>query len=404
MTVLLNPYVLSAASAFDGVYFDSDLENFDDRFSDPGGAVTLGASSIAFSSASATSLDCVMSDTDSNPLQHAFSHFRWQVAGTIDAAWPGAGQQGLLIGGYPTGSSGAEFGSAIYSHGANASRTLEHMHANGSDLSSFGGFPTFPNTFTAPVSFTADVQRQGGDIVAEYMFDDGTYTGDDGPQTLTMKYDVTDSYTSPSYFLNALLRFVQGYLTVTYAKFSVSDPVPDIAIIGTSLTGSHKASTWANGYAPLLKTAFGGSMIVCGAPSAEETDWHNAYYTLLRMQPQKVLIELGSNEVINGRSLATIQTNLANAHDTMVAAGATVGFVNIIPWGSGSDTLVSDANSWLASNYPRVSDVYSVLTDGSGNLQSGYTAGGTWPHPNDAGHAAMATQVESDLTSWGWWV
>jgi lysophospholipase L1-like esterase len=109
-----------------------------------------------------------------------------------------------------------------------------------------------------------------------------------------------------------------------------------------------------------------------------------------RLQPKKVFVMLGTNDIGNGVSSATWQANLTTIYNAFTNAG--IGCVFLCPPPS-NNFDASVVKTWLNTNYStHYIDTYTPLVGTGTGLNASYNSGdGT--HPNDAGHALIASTI-----------
>jgi lysophospholipase L1-like esterase len=133
---------------------------------------------------------------------------------------------------------------------------------------------------------------------------------------------------------------------------------------------------------------------------------------LLSKQFRYVIIWGGVNDLANGVSENTIESNLQAMYTQAHNAGAKVISINITPWkgdtmASWSDaaqTAQNDVNSWIANTAINIDykvDAYSVLVDPNNayTLLPAYDDG-SHIHLSSAGYAVVANAVFAAVAIW----
>jgi lysophospholipase L1-like esterase len=199
---------------------------------------------------------------------------------------------------------------------------------------------------------------------------------------------------------------------------------------GDSVTAGTGASDAAHRYANIVAAAQGWTLVNSGiAGTALQNSVQSAAATIglatdnngrdtcanrvVRHAPDKVVILYGLNDLRlddAGYSTANYQTDLGEVVDLIVAGGTPAGSIVIgspsyctnyaahaAPWNGGSAekhaAYVAAAAAVATAKGTRYADVYAAMVAGGGNtLLSADNV-----HPNDAGHAVIATAIQAAL-------
>lgn len=117
-------------------------------------------------------------------------------------------------------------------------------------------------------------------------------------------------------------------------------------------------------------------------------------------QPNIILLHIGTNDILQGASLSTVEGRLNSLVQQIFNDKPSVDLIvsSIIPIDSGANTEVQQYNSYIQNtivpayapnDHIYYVDQYSNFVDSHGNILSSLYAG-DGIHPNDAGYALMA--------------
>lgn len=171
-----------------------------------------------------------------------------------------------------------------------------------------------------------------------------------------------------------------GTFNITSIDISTTDfKFGRVAILGDSISQGYGPSTYANGFAQKLKTNYPSLVLMAG-----ENDYTN--HALLHVpqviafKPQKVLLEIGVNDVGNSVAPATYQANYASIVSQLQAAGIQV--LHLKPYNT--NFSVTTLQNYITTTYG--SAVIDPATGGAGNFRDG-------THYNDTGNTAVYNAI-----------
>ena len=370
-----------------GVFFDSsDGDTFTGtKFSAPADAtLTTGASTIAFSSATAKSLDCVIKDSGGNVLESCFDSIDVDATYTL-TSFPSAGIEGFLTGLIQDVAGLGQYGTVIEAGGAGAGFALARIYNANSPMTTGTQF-----AFGAPITIRVQYRVRGTAVTATVTYPSTA----DEVQTLTQVF-TTSSFETPRLFSKLGVKFCQGAATLTALRVSAPYSNASYAFVGDSLTQGKYASLHANGYAAKIRAAHPDQVIIAGAPSATTANWLAATQPIIDMNPRYVFVALGTNDFTGGRALVDIQADYTTIVSRFTAAGITPIVLAAPPIGNGN---VPTFNTWLSTQGWTYVDIYSVLKGTGTSLAAAYDSG-DGVHWNDAGHTAVYSTVSSAISS-----
>ena len=125
------------------------------------------------------------------------------------------------------------------------------------------------------------------------------------------------------------------------------------------------------------------------------------------LQPDVILIQIGSNDLTNNEDVDTIVGNIENLYWTINDAGIRVVLSAVLPSGGEYTSTIpndkvnsinADLIQFCNDNQVAFADFHSVLVDGNGEFDQALTKDGGH-HPNDDGYARMAP-VADDAINW----
>ena len=189
------------------------------------------------------------------------------------------------------------------------------------------------------------------------------------------------------------LQSMGGTWNIEYFKWSSVDYKNiNFALVGDSITQGYEVTAIANRFADKIIAASSKKGIILAAGRTAIADIYNDIAELIRINPRRVIIMLGANDVISGFNEATIETQYAALINGIVAAGITP-IICTIPPITGKD--VRTFNTFLKTTYSgiyTVIDVYAALVGVAPDWDAAYVATGG-VHPNDAGHTIIYNTI-----------
>jgi lysophospholipase L1-like esterase len=227
-------------------------------------------------------------------------------------------------------------------------------------------------------TFTVKVKNLSTDS-AELTFAN-TWSMDDAVQTLI-------PYAYPCMFN------LGGTKTIEYFKWSSTDyKYANWALIGDSIISGYEVSDISKRFANLLSAASSKSNVVLAAQSLLIDEFTvNLAVEIGRLLPYRAIILLGTNDLMQGDSLATMQTN----YTAMINMIIGLGIVPILCLLPPCTSDVRPFNSWLSTTYGElytVIDLYTPLVGVDPDWNATYVATGG-VHPNDDGNEIIYNTI-----------
>lgn len=171
---------------------------------------------------------------------------------------------------------------------------------------------------------------------------------------------------------------------------------PDFLVRGDSMTAGYETSSIVETYVEKLKVLNPGKTFTKVARQNDRPSTAvEGQAEIELINARRAILFIGTNEVVDV-SAASALASYASLVAILVATGMaeeSIIHVNCIPRGPGNDAQIVAFNSGLASTYTNVVDLYSLVTDGSGNIQGVYTIDGV--HLNDAGNTVAANAINT---------
>ena len=166
-------------------------------------------------------------------------------------------------------------------------------------------------------------------------------------------------------------------------------------IMGDSITHGEYAGNYEDRWINLMKKETSKEFTVMAAAGNTALDINGNYSEIDLVNPTKVLIMIGGNDIRQGASLATTQTRYTNLINHLKGLGCEV--VHQTP-AADSNTDLSGLASWISSTYSgtdTVVDIFELTKDGATtNLNPAYDSGdGT--HLNATGQLAQWNEIKS---------
>jgi len=377
----------ASSAPFDGVFFDTARsDSFADRMSyTPNAALTVSASSVAFSSSSAVALDLNLKDTNNSVIWNCFDYWAMDATYTV-TSFPAVDVTGFFTGGINTGNPVSVFAAETKAHPASTTLLYRRLFLNGAiNVSGASGY-----SFSPGVTARIIIERQG-DLLTSTQ----TFAGVNS-ETLskTMVYSAT-SYELPRLFMMPFVRFVRGVHTLNSLKFSASYPNVKFGFMGDSLTQGRFSTAYGDAFPQLIRADHPGDVLVCAAPSATTADWLNASYSYLKMKPRYTFIILGTNDIGIGRADASIKADYTNLVNQTIASGSIPICLTVAPFNNAN---VPAFNTWLKAQGWNYIDIYPALLGTGAALNAAYNSGDN-VHWNTAGNLVVADLIRAYITA-----
>lgn len=361
-----------------GVFFDTAAgDKFTDLIipSDP--SLTVTDSSIAFSSSAAVILDALVRGLDGNALKSCFDHLEVNARFTVNS-FPAAAAEGAaavmlneILGVY---------GGRVAASGSGPGYILPALLGTNNQWRVNGT----NHAFTGPCSVRMRYRREGDQAKAIFSYDGG-------PET-TLSYTMVftpGSFELPRMFSGLGVRFRRGDMILEELKVFADFPNAPRCFLGNSLTQGRTATAYADGFAARIRANRSDPTLIAGAPSAKTGDWTTRLESVIRMRPKRCIVELGPNDILNGVSLGTFQTNYTTIMNTLIANDIVPIALSIPPLGNAN---VPAWNAWLASQGWRYVDIYTPLLGTGYSLNPAHDSG-DGIHWNGSGHEVVGDVV-----------
>lgn len=281
-------------------------------------------------------------------------------------------------------------GTRISSHPATGTQLFSYLDNVSSqiDFDAAGGY-----TYAVNDTIRIRAKRSGATLTGTV-----NYNGGADRAFSEVLHTASDDHELPRLLSTPMFFFAQGYYKIVSAKVSVGETNYKLGIAGTSLAQSRYSTTYAQGYAQVIKAAHADNVTVFAAPSGTSTDILGALPDFItHSRPDTILFEPFANDVLATVPLATTQSNVAAIVSLCEANGITPLFLNAPPLNS---TFATAINAWLLTTTYNYYDIYSVLVGSGIALAATYDSGDNI-HWNTAGHTAVASAVDAWLTSRG---
>jgi lysophospholipase L1-like esterase len=166
------------------------------------------------------------------------------------------------------------------------------------------------------------------------------------------------------------------------------------------IIGDSNAEGWGQGattWAGVLASNYNGHIALQTRAGATSVNLSNAIAETILINPQYALVNIGTNDAISGKTLATFQTDFALLIKQLTDNGITPIICTIIPHSTGAtNTLITTYNSWITSTYGGIYTVIDTFTAQSlGGLYNPLYNSGV--HMTPAGGLNFANTVISAL-------
>jgi lysophospholipase L1-like esterase len=381
----LPPVSPSDGILFDTVRGDSFLTDFVFT-SDPSLVVT--ANNVSFDSATAKDLDFYYA-IGGQEVGTCFDSFTLTFDVTINAGWATISQQAFESG-FKSQVTGL-YGVMTESHPGAAGNAYAMRWMNATPF----GAGVASSAVGAGITATITVSLKAGVFTVLGVYGGVVVIDLTSPMTLG---NPVDAYELPRMFSALGMNFILANMDVTSIKIAVDYPNAKYAFVGDSLTQGRFASSYDEGYGPIVRQTYPDDTILCGAPGARIADWTVPNVACVKkMSPKYIVLFLGTND------LPFVDAEVAKAeYDILANEFISSGFLVIaigIPPANNYKTPIF--NSLLQATYPRYVNCYTPLL-GTGNAMAPAYDSGDGVHPNSAGHALIATTIKSAITANGW--
>lgn len=373
---------------FDGVFMDTaNGDTFTGRIAyTPDAALTVSDSQVAFSSASAVSLDLKVNDDEGNALYNCFDYFDVDATFTVAAGAP-VGVDMVETGIQANNALFYMFATQLFSHPSVASRVLNKQILNSTPRSLGPNFYNISGSASMRFRFVRE-----GNIAKSITTYPGPVTD---TVTKTMVLGTSDAL--PVNLQVPIIRFKQGTLTLTALKVTALYPNARFGFLGDSLTQGAQTGNYTDPFPQKIRADYPGDVIVCGAPSSTSTNWLAATRSFCQMKPRTAFVLLGANDISTGASEATIEANLTTIRSRLLAAGVRPVILTPSPMNNVKATNVA---TWVAAQGWDYIDIYTPLHGTGGQLNAAYSSGDGL-HWNTAGHAVVYSAITAYIAAEG---
>lgn len=239
------------------------------------------------------------------------------------------------------------------------------ISANGIDIATSAS--SLPMTIGSII--TLSIERNGYNVVA---------TASNGTNSITVSYDFSTAYGTTAFLDNtgkyALYSF-GGTQTIQKLSVGSSEQIDnELMIIGDSKIQGYYLSREFNRLNNLLENT-----TINAGGNDTTVEVLDRISEIIALNPKKVILSIGSNDIRYGRSLASVQTDYSSIVTQLTSAGIEV--YHIVP----PETILIALEAWIKSTYSAtyISAVWDCLSDSDGSLKSIYDAGDA-VHINDS--------------------
>ncbi|TXH15298.1 MAG: SGNH/GDSL hydrolase family protein [Hyphomicrobiaceae bacterium] len=310
----------------------------------------------------------------------------WSVTATVRLnSWP-VNARGLYVGA-PT-YNGFFHGGEVCRHGGSSVYALHRSVLNGSPWANGANY----SIAGAPSAVLSASRNK------EVLTTSINYAGSGNTTINDTLVFASTTLELPRMFSNFGLNFGSGQIDVLSLKVTAEYANARFAFVGDSITQGRFATTYADGFASIIRASYPTTTLIAGAPSATSGDWTSRIASVTMMTPRRAFIMLGTNDIGIGVTLATWQSNMTTIINALEAAGSSVVLVSIPP--RGYSPVRTQFNAWLQTLGRPYIDIYTPLATGDA-LNATYDHG-DGVHPNTAGHAVIASTIQAAITANGW--
>lgn len=374
----------------DGILFDTARGDsfLTDWLATPSSGVTVTADNVNFNSAVDTDVEFYYA-IDGEVVGTCFDSFELTFDMTINAGWAATDQNAWETGFKSTVT--GMFGVMTKSHPGAAGNAYAVRYLNGVPF----GAGVASQAVGTGIQAQIIVSLRPGVMSVLGIYGGTTVVDLTSPMTLGSP---VDAYELPRMFSNIGIQFILGNVDVTGIKIAVDYPNAKYAFVGDSLTQGRFASTYDEGYAPVIRTSFPNDVLACGAPGARIADWTPPNVAAVeKMSPKYVVLFLGTNDLPFDDEV-TAKANYDTLANEFIAKGFKIIAIGIPPFNNYKVPLFNDL---LEATYSRFVDCYTPLL-GTGTAMAPEYDSGDGVHPNSAGHALIASTIVNAINSNGW--
>lgn len=188
-----------------------------------------------------------------------------------------------------------------------------------------------------------------------------------------------------------LWNFQGNFWISDWTITSTSQKNIDVACIGASNEAGRYAGAEATRYCEQAFTTLGLSFEILAGSGDRGTEVLLYLDEVIELNPTKVYLNIGSNDVASGQSSGTWQANLDSIISTLEGAGITVVLGTPVARNSNNLTIVQTYMNGLGK---QVIDIFELTRSGT-NLNGTYNIGDD-THMNATGNNVCADEVEAE--------
>lgn len=376
----------------DGILFDTARgDSFVGNFvATPSNGAVITPTSITLDSATPVNVAILLQNAGSN-VNQCFDDWFIEVEYQLTGPFGGADVPGILHG-YRDDPSGSWSGVMDRGHGGAGGGTAFPSKWLQSGAYGYGDGG---KAIGAGISCSGKLSLVKSKIDFFLVYD-GTSPGIN--QSLDLVY--TAGTTELPRMFNAIgIQFQGGHAVINSIKISVAYPNAKYGLIGDSITQGRFATTYAEGWGSVFRTSYLDDTLLCGAPSAKIADWTAENIAVVaKMKPKYAIVMLGTNDATFLATLPEMQADYTAVISEIESHGIIPIAIGIPPC---NQYVPADFNDWLQATYSHYVDCYTPLLGTGVTMAPAYDSG-DGVHPNSAGHALIASTIETAIVANGW--
>lgn len=216
--------------------------------------------------------------------------------------------------------------------------------------------------------------------------------------------DESISYTINTYYGSSpILRSFTGYCSIyslggdcEVSLFSQTSPEttnPDYCVIGDSISNRSAATAVGNEYQAILENNLNGEWVTYAGGGDTTVEVLGNMSQIEKINPLTVFLMIGVNDFRNGEAYNDVRDRHQQIVSELEALGFYVIILELIPCtGQNFTTWNNELSLW----YPN-RKIISLYDELGGNTPNPSYYAVDLVHPNDAGHAYIASLIESQL-------
>jgi lysophospholipase L1-like esterase len=189
-----------------------------------------------------------------------------------------------------------------------------------------------------------------------------------------------------------------GTFDVAYMDFTTRLEQEGTVVIGDDISQGFYITNDDLSYPDLLQQLTNEKVLNFASQTSRTSDWLNCINQVVQMNPSKVIIMLGRNDLSGAVSQATILANIATIVATLDGAGINYIILSVLPDSTVGASPINNLNTALLAAYPtKYLDVNTALNNGSGSLKTQFNAGDNI-HLSSQAHYEIAKTIVSGST------